>query len=366
MVVLSQDARGLVSRRIDMFEELPEKISERTDEEPYRRVNISVETRDGDGTTRSTEALRMRNMSAVPVIDNDITSANDLLGASYVGSTNNEAGAEHYKRGQYDQALHEFQSALESQHASIGIRCLEAALTLSNMGATYLQLGDYERAQQVLEESLALELKLAPKLSLASTLNNLGNCANWRGKLNMSLRFYRAALEDLILKGGNEQDLANALFNIGRLEIQLNHMDEAKNALEDAWKLTKQAYDQNHPFAAQILDLMGFVHLNNGDYNAAMVSFTKALGVFRRVYGPLHMDVANSLFNVSMVREAKGELRDAWESYVTTRDVYHRLGLDTNNHRYKVVAKSIARLEHAMLKIKKVKSAGAKQGRNKK
>lgn len=195
-----------------------------------------------------------------------------------------------------------------------------------------------------------MKRRLKPNLIVADTLNNLGNCANLRGDYEKSLEYYKEALEDLRRKCGHPEDLSNALFNLGRLEIQLERWDSATDLLSEAWRLSREIYGPNHAYVAQALDLIGFVQLSTMDLDAAMISFTKALGIFRRLHGPLHLEVANSLFNVGMVREAKGDLADAWESYTTTRDLYTRLGTDPSYPGFVTVVQSINKIEKAIAK----------------
>ena len=95
---------------------------------------------------------------------------------------------------------------------------------------------------------------------------------------------------------------------------------------------------------------MGFVQLSTGKLDAAMVSFTGALAIYRRIHGPMHLEVANSLYNVGMVREAKGDLADAWEAYTTARDLYARLGTEHDHPGYKTVRKNIAQVEREVAK----------------
>lgn len=115
--------------------------------------------------------------------------------------------------------------------------------------------------------------------------------------------------------------------------------------------MTREIHGPNHVFVAQTLDLIGLVQLSTNDLDAAMISFTKALGVYRTLHGPLHLDVANSLFHVGMVREAKGELADAWESYSTTRDLFSRLGTSNDHPGFKTVRQSISKVEKAIMKV---------------
>ena len=49
-----------------------------------------------------------------------------------------------------------------------------------------------------------------------------------------------------------------------------------------------------------------------------------------------------------MVREARGELADAWEAYTTARDLYTRLGTGSDHSGYKTVRQSISQVEKAI------------------
>lgn len=51
-----------------------------------------------------------------------------------------------------------------------------------------------------------------------------------------------------------------------------------------------------------------------------------------------------------MVREARGELADAWEAYTTARDLYTRLGTNSEHSGYKTVRQSISQVEKAIMK----------------
>jgi Tetratricopeptide repeat len=216
----------------------------------------------------------------------------------YIGSTLIGSGVEYYSAGEYAKALKAFTTALKTQRVSIGDEDICIALTLGNLGAVHLQQGNLDEAESVLLESLLMKRRLKPQLIVADTLNNLGNCANLWGDYRKSLEYYREALEDLRNKQGRPEDLANTLFNLGRLEIQQQGWDTAMAMLTEALRVSKEIFGVYHSFVAQTLDLIGFVQLSTSDLDAAIISFTKALGIFRRLHGPLHVDVANSLFNV--------------------------------------------------------------------
>jgi tetratricopeptide (TPR) repeat protein len=279
---------------------------------------------------------------------------------NFIGSALIENGVHHYNQERYDLAIEAFSAALKMQQENFEEDII-ISMTLSNLGAAYLQLGDPDQAEATLYESLELKKRIGPGMILTDTLNNLGNCANLRGDFNTSLMYYEEALDDIRSKKGRRMDEINALFNIGRLHVQRKDWNQAMKALNEACKFARELYGTNHLVVAQTLDLMGYVQLSESKLDPAMVSFTGALAIYRLLHGPMYIEVANSLFNVGMVREAKGELVDAYEAYTTARDLYARLGVPESHAGYLSVCRSITSVEKAMETQNQVRLSMSKQ-----
>ena len=265
--------------------------------------------------------------------------------ASRSGSPLLEVGIDHYNRAEYVLAEKAFMTALKTQHANLTVDDLTTAIIMGNLGAVYLKQNKVEQAMQFLESSLGMKKNLGEDVIMADTYNNLGNCANLLGKYDDSLEFYRLALQELRKKRGRKADVADALFNIGRLEIHRENFKIASGVLHEALRLTKEVYGENHMYVAEASDLMGFVQVSLGKYEDALISFTKGLEIYRNANGPLHLDVANSIFNIGMVRETNKEYADAWEAYNTAQDLYRRLGASPEDPGFMTVRRSIAHVE---------------------
>ena len=265
--------------------------------------------------------------------------------ASKSGSPLLEVGIDHYNRAEYVLAEKAFMTALKTQHANLTVDDATTAIILGNLGAVYLKQNKVEQAMKFLESSLDMKRNLRQEVMMADTYNNLGNCANILGKYDDSLEFYRLALQELRQKRGRKSDVADALFNIGRLEIHRENFKSANGVLQEALRLTNEVYGDNHMFVAEASDLMGFVQVSLGQFEDALISFTKGLEIYRNNHGPLHLDVANSIFNIGLVRESNKEYPDAWEAYNTAQDLYRRLGASPEDPGFKTVRRSIAHVE---------------------
>jgi tetratricopeptide (TPR) repeat protein len=324
---------GLVSRRVEMYEapiRQPKKAYHHRPQDSFAikapvKLEQIVEEREEKPTTE--------------------TECRPCVGSNLI-----ESGTQYFSQGEFEKALKAYNTALKTQRVSVGDDDISIALTLSNIGAVHLQQGNLEKAEKALESSLEIKHRLAPDMIVADTLNNLGNCANLRGDYDKSKFYYKESWNDLRRKRGRRVDIANALFNMGRLEIQQQRWESALKILSQAYHLNREVYGAEHIYVAQTLDLVGFVHVQTGNFDTALVSVTSALGIYRTTHGPLNTDVANALFNVGMVRELSGELSEAWEAYTTSRDIYARLGTDHEDREYKMVRRSISIVERSIAK----------------
>jgi len=256
-----------------------------------------------------------------------------------------ETGIEHYNRGEYVLAEKAFMTALKTQHANMEVDDLTTALIVGNLGAVYLKQQKVEHAMQFLETSLGMKKNLGDQVVIADTYNNLGNCASLLGKFDESIEFYRLALQELRRKRGRKSDVADALFNIGRLEIHRGNFKTANGVLNEALRMAKDVYGEKHAYVAEASDLLGFVQVTLGDHDEALVSFTKGLEIYRNLYGPLHLDVANAIFNIGMLRESKKDFHEAWEAYSTAQDLHRRLGTPPDDPGFQTVRRSMAQVE---------------------
>lgn len=363
---------GIVSRRVEMYEAPLNAARKGYSHRPQDSFHTSSkfsgdEARDEDNSFNRTPTAPepSAEKSAAPVVrETPVPKLVPKVPKDYAGCALIESGVNYYNEGEFEKALKAFSTALKTQRANGSNDDICVALTLGNLGSVYLQQNNLVEAERVLQESLEIKKKIAPSMIMADTLNNLGNCANLRGEHEASLIYYEDALDDIRSKNGRRPDEINALFNIGRLEIQRQHWTKALIALNEACRMARDHYGTNHVFVAQTLDLMGFVQLSTNKMDSSMVSFTGSLAIYRRLYGPLHVEVANSLFNVGMVREAKGDYADAWEAYTTARDLYSRLGTEHEHPGFATVRRSIANIEKTIAKQNQQRLSSVARSKN--
>ena len=180
---------------------------------------------------------------------------------------------------------------------------------------------------------------------VANTLNNLGNIAALAGDLNASVDFYRQALQDLRQKSCSDKDIADVLFNLGRIQLQKQEFDTSMSNLIEASRMIKKLYSPKNILLAHTLALIGIVHMSTKSPEAALISFLEAHEIYLALLGEVHKDVASSWYHIGLAQEAKEVYKDAWESFTSARDIFTRLGIDQGDPGLKKVRRSISRAE---------------------
>lgn len=188
-----------------------------------------------------------------------------------ISRTINNIGIVHFNQGNYPLALDFYQRAHDLR-AAAGDRT-GVASSLSNIGNVHLITGDYAKALEFYRKSVVLKEELGDRAGLALTLNNVGVVHRLRKEYEQALQFFdkslaaREALGDRLGVAQTLYNLALTNYRLGRFEaaagyaarsgalarelnirelyanarslegasqLNLNRLEEARLALEDA------------------------------------------------------------------------------------------------------------------------------------
>lgn len=131
----------------------------------------------------------------------------------------------------YEQAMKEFDQLGEID-----------PILLSNIGSSYAEVGNYQRALEI--HFRVLELRRAAKDKNQSiTLSNIANCYRNLGDNVKALEFYSQALE-MMRQGNSKYYLSAVLNNIGVVYRLLGQYETAQNHFNEALTLRKSVGDQ--------------------------------------------------------------------------------------------------------------------------
>ena len=254
----------------------------------------------------------------------------------------NKDGIGYYEKGKYANAMKSFNSFLKSQM----LRRTEddnplVAKTLANIGSVYLRQDRYQHAIQSLENAVRMmrrsknnaQQKIPTNVPLARVFNNLGTAKFLKGDHKASLECYWEAVRDAKKYSGrsNKKELANSLYNIGRISVLQKDYSMALKTLNESLCLQKKLHGDTRIELVDTLNLIGFVHHSIGVCDRAVFVFTEALSIVTACFGSVHEKVAVSLINVGMVLEKEGDLDEALRCFSTAQDVCEKVGLNETN-----------------------------------
>ena len=181
-------------------------------------------------------------------------------------------------QGDYDRAnaLHREALALSRERDDkSGI-----ARALGNLGVVAFDRGDDHQATSFLEESLALAREVGDQLLVATALNDLGAVAFERGDLDRAAPLYQESL-GLRRRIGSGSEIARALNNLGGVAFARGDFGEACQLFSESLSLYRDAGDRWGAAGA----LLGLAVANHRQGNAphAVMLLEESLSLFGEV-----------------------------------------------------------------------------------
>lgn len=265
-------------------------------------------------TGRYAEALRCQqdNLKIVRELGDRKKEANTL----------NNIGLVLQATGRYDEALRYHRDSLKI-FREIGARGGEAA-TLDNIGLVYESTGRIAESLRYHQDSLKIQRELGDRQGEAIALRNLGNVYQSTSQYAEALRHQEDSLKIFREIGARAREAAT-LGNIGRVhsskgqyakvqrshQDSLNHYAEALRYFQDSLKIMHELGDRKGE--ANALNNIGNVNVSLGHYAEALRSHQDSLRIHREL-GDREGE-ASSLNNIGFVYYSRDQFVQALESY---------------------------------------------------
>ena len=108
--------------------------------------------------------------------------------------------------GRYDEAIHFYEQALESNIQNLDAHHSKVATTWNNLGSAWHAKGQYNKAIEFYEKALKSNIKSFGEHdpSVATTRNNLGEAWRAKGQYNKAIEVYQKALESCTQNFGED------------------------------------------------------------------------------------------------------------------------------------------------------------------
>jgi CHAT domain-containing protein/Tfp pilus assembly protein PilF len=242
-----------------------------------------------------------------------------------------QQGIQQYQVSQFREALQSWQRALELYRDPV----IQSAFpresrqgegtALGNLGIAYLNLGQYQEAIALNEQSLVIAREIGDRRGEGNALNNLGVAYIDLGQYQEAIAIYEQQLV-ITREIGDRQGEGRALGNLGNAYYFLGQYQEAIALYEQSLVIFREIGDRNGEGAA--LGNLGIAYNSLGQYQEAIALHEQHLAIAREIGD--RRGEGNAVVNLGSAYLSLGQYQEAIALYeqqlVTTREIGDRNG----------------------------------------
>ena len=304
------------------------------------------------------EEGRGRDISAREILDRGSQRiATELREQPAVKATMlNTLGKVYRNLGLFDKALNLAQESFDLRQKLFPEESEEVASSLSTLGVVKMDKGDFASAETLMKQALELQRKmLGPEnLAVAESLNNLGSLRFSAGDWKGSEQYFREALAlHRKLLGNENLPVAITLNNLAMVLNYEEKYEESEALYQESLGIRRRLLGGDHPQIAQSVNNIAMLYLRQKKYAQAEPMFQEALAINRKAVGEVHPVVASNLNNLALVYLEQGQLDKAEEYF---RQVL-ALDLKIYGQNHPKVAQSLQSLGATLVREKRYKEA---------
>ena len=218
------------------------------------------------------------------------------------------------------------------------------AASYNNLGVAYKNQGALDKALEYYIRSLNIYDTLKHTEGIATTKNNIATIYSIKGDYGQAMKY----LEDshaLFIQLGNQSRIIGSLNNLGNLHTDLQLYEKAMRYYSEAYQLSIKL---GAPYSDPV-DNMGNVYFKQGNYDAAIDQYQKALQIERSENNRLGM--LNTIANIGIAYTKGNKPKPAQEFLNEAKKLAAELGSNT------IVPSILKHSSENLFKLGKVKEA---------
>lgn len=245
---------------------------------------------------------------ALEILTEDLSTNTQLMGNCLQGLAKLYA-----ETGRHIEALELFEESLRLTEANSEPDHLDIAIILSNFADLLIRLGDFDRAEQLLQRGLDIRRKNPENFSTAHGMHGIANFYQSMGDFNRSSQL----LLDVIRVygdtfGPHHPFTASAINSLALNYQQAGKYSEAESMHQRALAIQEAIFGQNHPATANTLGNLASAHFAGGrtteaKANEATKLHERRLRIFEQTYGEDDTATAMALVDVALMSAWLGE-----------------------------------------------------------
>ncbi|WP_375329582.1 tetratricopeptide repeat protein [Microcystis sp. BLCC-F210] len=228
-------------------------------------------------------------------------------------------GNVYYSLGEYQKAIEFHQQSLAIDR-EIGDRGGEAK-SYDNLGNVYYSLGEYQKAIEFHQQSLAIEREIGDRGGEAASYNNLGNVYYSLGEYQKAIEFHQQslAIEREIGDRGGE---AASYNNLGNVYYSLGEYQKAIEFHQQSLAIKREIGDRGGE--AKSYNNLGNICQSLGEYQKAIEFYQQSLAITREIGD--RGGEAKSYNNLGNICQSLGEYQKAIEFHQQSLAIEREIG----------------------------------------
>jgi tetratricopeptide (TPR) repeat protein len=238
----------------------------------------------------------------------------------------NRAGDYLAERAEYEQAEQLLKQGLALCQALPEPERVEEAESFSGLAKIYWQQGKYEQAKELYAAALeACERYLGEEhQKTAWALSNLAVIYSNQGKYAEAELLHMRAIR-IRQKLGDEVELYAGFHNIAYLNAEKGKYAEAERFYLRALEVGEPFLGADTPYLSYGFNSLGVLYAYQGRYAEAESLHLRALGMREQMLGPTHPDVAVCLTDLARLYTWQGKYAEAEQLLLRALDIHEQL-----------------------------------------
>ena len=154
------------------------------------------------------------------------------------------------------------------------------AYSLGNLGYSFLQEGDLNKALENYHQALSIQIEIKDKVGKANTLISIGYVDNQKGNVASAITNYNEALK-IHKEMHNDIGTAFTLNNIGLINDYQGDIPKALENYHEALTILEKMGNKNE--ASLALINIGYIYQKQGDNFKALDNYNRAMKILKEI-----------------------------------------------------------------------------------